>query len=53
MKQLHPVFNIVKLTLALEDPIPRRCQNPPPPLELVDGEEEYVVEKILNSRMFQ
>jgi len=52
MKRLHPVFNVMKLTLAPEDPIPGRRRNPPPPPELVDGEEEYVVEKILNSRMF-
>ena len=53
MSCLHPVFNIVKLILASPDPILRRCQNPPPPLELIDGEEEYVVEKVLNSRMFR
>ena len=34
-------------------PIVGRCQNPPLPPELVDGKEEYVVEKILTSRMFQ
>ena len=53
MKCLHPVFNVVKLTLATEDPIPGRRRDPPPPPELVDGEEEYEVENILNSRMFQ
>jgi len=52
MRRLHPVFNIVKLTLAPDDPTFGRCQNPLPPLELVDGEEEYIVEKILNSRIF-
>jgi len=53
MRRLHPVFNVVKLSPAPDNPIVGRCQNPPPPPELVDGEEEYVVEKILNSRMFQ
>jgi len=53
MRRLHPVFNVVKLTLASDDPIPGRRQVPPPPPELVDGEEEYLVEKILNSRMFR
>ena len=51
MRFLHPVFNVVKLS-----PTPRivgRCRNPPPPPELLDGEEEYIVEEILNSRMFQ
>ena len=53
MKRLHPVFNVVKLTLALEDPIPGRRRIPPPPPELVEGEEEYIVEEVLNSRMFR
>ena len=51
MSRLHPVFNVVKLTLAPTDPIPGRRAKPPPPPELVDGEEEYVVEKILDSRL--
>jgi len=49
----YPVFNVVKLSPAPDDLIIGRCQNLPPPLELIDGEEEYVVEKILNSRMFR
>jgi hypothetical protein len=53
MKCLHPVFNVVKLTLAPPDPIPSGHVPPPPPPELIDGEEEYVVEEILDSRMFQ
>jgi len=52
MRQLHPVFNVVKLTPAPPDPIVGRHQTPPPPPELIDGEEEYVVEEILDSRMF-
>ena len=51
MRRLHLVFNVMKLSPAPDDAIIGRCRNPPPP-ELVDGEEEYVVEKILNSRMF-
>jgi hypothetical protein len=53
MRRLHPVFNVVKLMLVPADSIPGRRRNPLPPLELVDGEEEYLVEKILNSRMFR
>jgi len=53
MRRLHPVFNVVKLSPAPDDPIVGRRRNPQPPPELVDGEEEYIVEKILNSRMFQ
>ena len=29
MSRLHLVFNVVKLTLALEDPIPGQCPRPP------------------------
>jgi len=51
MGQLHPVFNVVKLSLAPVDPIPG-CRTSLPPLpEIVDGEEEWVVEEILDSRM--
>jgi hypothetical protein len=52
MKCLHPVFNVVKVTLAPPDLIPSRHAPPPPPPELIDGEEEYVIEEILDSRMF-
>jgi len=52
MRRLHLVFNVVKLSPAPDNPIVGRCRNPPPPPELVDGEEEYIVEEILNSRMF-
>jgi hypothetical protein len=53
MKRLHPVFNVVKLMLAPTDPIAGRHAPPPPPPELIDGEEEYVVEEIRDSRMFR
>ena len=53
MRHLHPVFNVMKLSPAPDDLIVGRCRNPQPPPELVDGEEEYIVEKILNSRMFR
>src|SRR3979490_125257 len=53
MSRLHPVFNVVKLIPAPEDPIPGRRAEPPPPPELVDGEEHYVVEKVLDSRLMR
>ena len=53
MRRLHLVFNVVKVSPAPDDPIVRRRRNPPLPPELVDGEEEYIVEEILNSRMFR
>jgi len=52
MRCLHPVFNIANLSPAPNNLITRRRRNLPPPPELVDGEEKYIVEKILNSRMF-
>jgi len=40
LRQLHPVFNVVKLSAAPDDPIPgRKPQAPPPPI-VVDGEPE-------------
>jgi len=53
MRQLHPVFNVVKLSAAPEDPIlGRRPQTPPPPI-VVDGEEEWEVEEILDSHWYR
>jgi len=51
MNRLHPIFNVVKLSLAPLDPIPGQWTSPPPLPEIVDGEEEWVVEEILDSRM--
>jgi transposase InsO family protein len=51
MKRFHPVFNVVKLSLAPTDPFPGRHIPPPPPPEIVDGEEEWVVEEILDSKI--
>src|SRR5262245_18090394 len=50
MRKLHPVFNVVKLLRAPEDPISGRRPGPPPEPEIIDGEPEYKVEKILDSR---
>ena len=49
MKQLHPVFNVVKLTLALDDLITgRKMEDHPLPI-VINGEAEWEVEEILNS----
>jgi len=49
MKQLHPVFNVVKLTPAPDDPI-TGCTTEDHPLPIViDGEVEWEVEEILDS----
>ena len=51
MSRLHPVFNVIKLTLGPEDPIPGQCPRPPPLLEIVNGEKEFIMEKILDSQI--
>src|SRR3979490_2384112 len=51
LSHLHPVFNTVKLIPAPEDPIPGRKSQPPPPPELIDGEEYYMVETVLDSHL--
>ena len=51
MSRLHPVFNVVKLTLAPEDPVPGQHLHPPPLLEIINREEEFIVEEILDSRV--
>jgi len=40
MKQLHPVFNVVKLTPALDNPIPGRKTTDHPLPIIIDGEAE-------------
>jgi len=50
MRQLHPVFNVVKLSATPEDLIlGRKPQALPPPI-VMNGEEEWEVEEILDSR---
>jgi len=53
IKQLHPVFNVVKLTLAPDDLI-TGCKTEDHPLPIViNGELEWEVEEILDSRWHQ
>jgi len=49
MKQLYLVFNVVKLTLALDDPIPGRKMTDHPLPIIIDREAEWKVEEILDS----
>jgi Reverse transcriptase (RNA-dependent DNA polymerase)/RNase H-like domain found in reverse transcriptase/Integrase zinc binding domain/Chromo (CHRromatin Organisation MOdifier) domain len=55
MSRLHPVFNVVKLRKAPEDPIFGRRTTVPPPPVLVDddGNEEYEIEEVLDSRVYR
>jgi hypothetical protein len=51
MSCLHPVFHVVKLMPAPPDPIEGRRVHPPPPPEIVGGEERYEVKEVIDSRM--
>ena len=51
MSRLHPVFNVVKLTPAPDNPILGHHPRPPPLPEIINGVEEWIVEKILDSWM--
>ena len=49
--QIRPVSHLSLLEHAADDPFPGQRQLPPPPVE-VDGEEEYHVDDVLDSRLF-
>ena len=51
MSRLHPVFNVVKLTPAPADPIEGHHPCPPLLSQIIDGEAEWVVEEVLDSKM--
>ena len=53
MSCLHPIFNVIKLPPTLSDPIPGWKANLPPLPEIVDGEEHYMVEWILDSQFMR
>ena len=46
---VHPVFHVSMLEPAVPNKIPNRVQSPSPPVE-VQGELEYKITKILNSK---
>jgi len=50
MKQLHLVFNIVKLTPVPDDPITGQKTTDHPPPIIINREVEWEVEEILDSR---
>ena len=53
MKQLHPVFNVIKLTSAPNDPITGRKTTDHPLPIVINGEAEWEVEEILDNRWHQ
>ncbi|XP_073439022.1 uncharacterized protein [Dendrobates tinctorius] len=50
--KVHPVFHVSLLKPVVPNSFPGRTSSPPAPV-LVDGHEQYVVEKILDSRIFR
>jgi hypothetical protein len=53
MGRTHPVFHVVKLLPAPKDPVEGRQAPTPPHPEIVDGEPEYELEAILDSRIYR
>jgi hypothetical protein len=49
--RIHHVFHVFLLELYHTSTIPRKIHDPLPPIE-IDGEHEYEVEDILDSRIF-
>ncbi|SJL04333.1 uncharacterized protein ARMOST_07699 [Armillaria ostoyae] len=47
---IHPVFHVSQLKPVEENTIPNHTQPPPPPVE-VDGEEQYEIAQILDSKI--
>jgi len=50
MCAVHPVFHVSQLELAIPNTIPDRIQPPLPPVE-VDGEPEFEISEILDSKV--
>ena len=50
MRAIHPVFHISMLEPSTANSIPNRVLSPPPPVE-IDGDLEFEVEEILDSKL--
>jgi hypothetical protein len=49
LEKLHPVFHSSLLRWHRDDPLPGQINDPPPPI-MIDDQDEYEVEEILDSR---
>jgi hypothetical protein len=49
--KIHPVFHVSLLEQAASDPYPGQRIEPPPPV-VVDGGDEYLVDSVVDSRLF-
>lgn len=50
LSRIHPVFHVSQLEPSIPNSIPNQIQPPPPPIE-IDGEEEFEVAEILDSKL--
>jgi hypothetical protein len=50
LRSIHPVFHVSQLEPAIPNEIPNRMQSPPPPVE-VEGELEYEISEILDTKI--
>jgi len=50
MRAVHPIFHVSQLEPAIPNTIPDWIQPPPPPVE-VDGEPEFEISEILDSKV--
>ena len=50
MRAVHPVFHVSMLEPTTPNLIPNRLQLPPPPVK-IDGEPEYEISEILDSKV--
>jgi len=50
--RIHPVHHVSLLDPVAEDPLPGQNITPPPPVE-VDGDQEYQVERVEDSRVYR
>ena len=50
LRSVHPIFHVSQLEPSISNTIPNRIQAPPPPIE-VDGDPEYEISEILDSKL--
>ena len=50
--KIHPVFHVSLLEPRKESSIPNRT-NPPPPPDIIEGEPEFEVDEVLDSRIYR
>jgi hypothetical protein len=50
MRSVHPVFHVSMLEPSTANTIPDRVQPPPPPV-IVEGEEEFEIDEVLDSKV--